>query len=105
MELKINAANFEEKVIKSDKPVLIDFWASWCAPCQMQGPIISQLADEVNGFYVGKVNVEEEIELQAKYDISSIPALLIFKNGECVKTLIGFHTKEQILQEMSGIIK
>lgn len=105
MELTINTANFEEKVIKSDKPVLIDFWATWCGPCQMQGPVIEQLADEVKDFYVGKVNVDEETELQMKYDISSIPSLLIFKNGECVKTLVGFHTKEQILQEMAGIVK
>lgn len=105
MELTINTANFEEKVIKSDKPVLVDFWATWCGPCQMQGPVIEQLADEAKDFYVGKVNVDQEPELQMKFDISSIPSLLIFKNGNCVKTLVGFHTKEQILQEMTEIIK
>lgn len=101
MELEIKSDNFEEKVIKSDKPILVDFWAVWCGPCQMQGPVIAQLADEAKDFYVGKVNVDEEPELQMKYGISSIPSLLIFKNGECVKTLVGFHTKEQILQEMA----
>lgn len=99
--MKISSADFEEKVIKSDKPVLVDFWASWCVPCQMQGPVIEQLDKEVTDFYVGKVNVEEEMDLQMKYGISSIPALLIFKDGKCVKTLIGFHSKEQILKEMS----
>ncbi|MCI9078611.1 MAG: thioredoxin [Lachnospiraceae bacterium] len=102
--MEINSGNFEEKVIKSDKPVLVDFWASWCVPCQMQGPVIEQLDKEVKDFYVGKVNVEEETELQMKYGISSIPALLIFKDGKCVKTLIGFHKKEQILQEMAEYI-
>lgn len=102
--MKIDSNNFEEKVIKSDKPVIVDFWASWCVPCQMQGPVIEQLGKEAKDFYVGKVNVEEEMDLQMEYGISSIPALLIFKGGECVKTLIGFHTKEQILQEMSEYI-
>lgn len=101
----INSGNFEEKVIKSDKPVLVDFWASWCIPCQQQGPVIEQLAAETTDFYVGKVNVEEETELQMKFGISSIPSLLIFKDGKCVKTLIGFHSKEQILEEMSGYIR
>lgn len=105
MELEIKSDNFEEKVIKSDKPILVDFWAVWCGPCQMQGPVIAQLADEAKDFYVGKVNVDEETELQMKYGVSSIPSLLIFKNGECVKTLVGFHTKEQILQEMAEFIK
>ncbi|HBA97210.1 MAG TPA: thioredoxin [Lachnospiraceae bacterium] len=105
MELVIKSDNFEEKVIKSSKPVLVDFWATWCGPCQMQGPVIEQLADEAKDFYVGKVNVDEEPDLQMRYGISSIPSLLIFNNGECVKTLVGFHTKEQILNEMSGIIK
>ncbi len=103
--MEINSSNFEEKVIKSDKPVLVDFWASWCVPCQMQGPVIEQLGKEVQDFYVGKVNVEEETDLQMKYGISSIPTLLIFKNGECVKTLMGFHKKEQILQEMAEYIE
>ena len=102
--MKIDSNNFEEKAIKSDKPVVVDFWASWCVPCQMQGPVIEQLDKEARDIYVRKVNVEEEMDLQMKYGISSIPALLIFKDGECVKTLIGFHTKEQILQEMSEYI-
>ena len=81
--------------------VLVDFWATWCMPCQMQGPVIEQLEKETDSFCVGKVNVDEEPELQMKYGISSIPSLLIFKNGECVNTLVGFHTKEQLIEEMS----
>ena len=99
--MQIKSSDFEEKVIKSSKPVLVDFWATWCMPCQMQGPVIEQLEKETDSFYVGKVNVDEEPELQMKYGISSIPSLLIFKNGECVNTLVGFHTKEQLIEEMS----
>ena len=102
--MEINSGNFEEKVIRSDKPILVDFWASWCVPCQMQGPVIEQLDNEVSDFYVGKVNVEEETGLQMKYGISSIPTLLIFKNEKNKKTLMGFHKKEQILQEMAEFI-
>jgi len=104
MEIKITSSNFEEKVTNSDKPVLVDFWATWCVPCQMQGPVIEQLASEAKDFYVGKVNVEEETDLQVKFGISSIPSLLVFKGGECVKELVGFHSKEQLLEEMSAFI-
>ena len=77
--MQIKSSDFEEKVIKSSKPVLVDFWATWCMPCQMQGPVIEQLEKETDSFCVGKVNVDEEPELQMKYGISSIPSLLIFK--------------------------
>lgn len=103
--MTITKANFEEEVIKSEKPVLVDFWATWCSPCQMQGPIVEQLAQETSDFIVGKVNIDEEMELADKYGITAIPSLLIFKNGKCVDTLVGYQTKDQLLEAMSKYTK
>ena len=78
----ITSDNFDEEVIKSEKPVLIDFWASWCGPCKMVSPIIDEVANEViNSVKVGKVNVDEQTELATKFGIMSIPTLIVFKNG------------------------
>ena len=96
----ITTSNFEEKVLKYEKPVIVDFWATWCGPCQMQGPIIEELASETTDFEVGKLNVDEEMALAQKYRVAAIPTLLVFKGGECVETLVGFHSKEQILEVM-----
>lgn len=98
-EIILTEENFEEEVIKSDIPVLVDFWATWCGPCKMLAPIIAQIADEKEGeIKVGKVDVDEEMELAAEYQVASIPTLLLFKNGEVVETSIGFKSKEQLLE-------
>ena len=93
-EIILTSDNFESEVIASEIPVLVDFWATWCGPCKMLGPVISQIADEYEGkVKVGKVNVDEEEELAAKYGIQSIPTVLLFKGGEVVEQSLGFKPK------------
>ncbi len=89
--------NFEAEVIKSDIPVLVDFWASWCGPCRMLSPIVDQIAEERTDIKVGKVNVDEQEELAMRYGIMSIPTLIVFKNGEIVKKTMGVQPKAAIL--------
>jgi thioredoxin 1 len=97
-EIILTEDNFEAEVIKSDVPVLVDFWAPWCGPCRMLGPVVSEIAEESDGSYkVGKVNTDDEQELAIKYGIMSIPALFVFKNGEVVKKSVGVTTKNDIL--------
>ncbi|MBU0577385.1 thioredoxin [Patescibacteria group bacterium] len=82
-----------------DKPVLVDFWAPWCGPCQMQGPILDELAGEIGDkAVIAKVNVDDDNELAAQYGIMSIPALKVFKNGELVEDMVGVHQKEQLME-------
>ena len=98
-EIILTEENFENEVLKSDIPVLVDFWATWCGPCKMLAPIIAQIAEEkVGEIKVGKVDVDEEMELAAEYQVASIPTVLLFKNGEVVETSIGFKPKEQLLE-------
>lgn len=96
MAINLNKENFEQEVLKEEKLVLIDFWATWCGPCQMIAPVIESISEENNKVKVCKVNVDEEQELAIKYGIMSIPTLLFFKNGEPVKTVVGFHSKSEI---------
>lgn len=104
MEVKLSNENFNKEVLNSEKPVLVDFWATWCGPCKMIAPIISEISEEFNNkVKVGKVNVDEEKELAIKYGISSIPTLVIFKNGKISKTLIGFRPKEEIKEVLNNI--
>ena len=97
-EITITTDNFESEVIGSEIPVLVDFWATWCGPCRMLSPIISEIAEELDGkIKVGKINVDEESALAAKFGIMSIPTLMVFKNGEATATSVGYKPKDQIL--------
>ena len=97
MEITLTKTNFEAEVLKSDKPVLVDFWAPWCGPCRMLAPLLAELAEEKAGTVkVGKVNVDEEPELAAKYGISGIPAILLFKDGKVAGTSVGFKPKPEL---------
>ena len=98
--LKITNKNFKEEVLNSDKPVIIDFYADWCMPCKMMSPIIESIAEENQELKVGKINVDEAQELAVKYNIMSIPTIIIFKNGNEHKKIIGVTSKENILKEI-----
>ena len=97
-EITITKNNFDSEVIASDKPVLIDFWASWCGPCQMLGPIVAEIAKEYDGkIKVCKVNVDDEPELANAFQVTSIPLLVVMKNGKVTNTSVGYRPKEQIV--------
>lgn len=96
MEITINKSNFQDEVMNSDKPVLIDFWATWCGPCRMLAPIIEEIAEERDDIKVGKVNVDEETELAEKFNIESIPTLVLIKNGKIVRQSLGYRPKSDI---------
>ena len=93
----INKNNFQNEIMDSDKPVLLDFWVSWCAPCRRVVPIIEEIANERPDIKVGKINVDEQLELASKFGIMSIPTLVVMKNGKIVQQVLGVRPKEAIL--------
>ena len=94
--IKINKENFACEVLNSNKPVLLDFYADWCGPCRMVGPIVSEIANERNDVKVGKINVDEQPELAAQFQVMSIPMLAVIKNGKLENQVVGYRSKEQI---------
>lgn len=96
-EVKITVANFENEVMHSDKPVLVDFYADWCGPCKMLSPVLHEIAEEKAGVIkIGKVNVDEQMELAERFQVSSIPMMVVFKNGKAVARTVGYHSKKEI---------
>ncbi|MBR9859616.1 thioredoxin [bacterium] len=105
MALEFSDANFEEEVLKSDTPVLVDFWAEWCGPCRMIGPIVEELSSEYEGkVKIGKLNIDHNREVPNTYGIRSIPTLLVFKNGELVDKLVGAVPKSNITSKLEAQI-
>lgn len=105
MAINLNDDNFQSEVIDSDQPVLVDFWAEWCGPCKMIGPILDQLSADVEGTAkIGKVNVDDNRDLALKYNVKSIPLLLFFKNGEVKDQIVGANvTKDQLKQKLAAL--
>ena len=100
-EIKLTSENFDNEVLKADKPVLVDFWAEWCGPCKMLTPVIDEIAQEYDGkIKVAKCNIDEEMQLALKYGIVSIPTVLLFENGEIIKKSVGFTPKESLIEEL-----
>ena len=105
MALEITDSNFEEKVLKSSKPVMVDFWAAWCGPCRMVGPIMDEISDEyADTAVVGKVDVDSNQEFAAKYGVRNIPTVLFFKNGEVVNRQVGVASKATYAEAIDSLI-
>jgi thioredoxin 1 len=106
MEIKITSANFEEEVLKGEGIILVDFWAEWCGPCKMMGPVLEELAKEFEGqaIKIAKCNVDDNNELAQKYEIMSIPAFKVFKNGNVIDEWVGAQPKDSIKQRLEKLM-
>ena len=102
--ITLTKENFEHEVLQADRPVLVDFWASWCGPCRMVSPLVDEIAEENTAFKVGKVNVDEQPELAQRFGVMSIPTLLVFSGGEVSKRLVGAKSKGTLLQELDEFL-
>ncbi len=98
----VNEETFEAEVLKSDKPVLVDFWATWCGPCQMMGPVLEEISEEQSDVKICKINVDENSDLAQKYGVMSIPNFVLFKNGEAAGQKVGLNSKEDMLAFIKG---
>lgn len=104
-EIQLTDANFEAEVVNSDKPVLVDFWAPWCGPCRMIGPVIEELAKEYEGkVKVCKLNTDEAQDTAGKYQISAIPTILLFKGGKVEQQLVGLQSKEDLKKQLDELL-
>jgi len=101
--MEFTDANFEQEVLKSDKPVFVDFWAPWCGPCQMMGPAIEELSQEITTVKIGKMNVDEHHATASAYGIMSIPTMKVFKGGQVVKEFVGVQQKAKLKSELENI--
>lgn len=97
-EITLTKENFAAEVLNSDKPVIVDFWATWCGPCKMLAPVLAEIAEERADIKVGKVNIDEEPELATEFRIVSIPTVMLFKDGKSVQTEIGYRSKDQLME-------
>ena len=105
MALELNDSIFEEKVLKSDKPVLVDFWAEWCGPCRMVGPIIDELSEEYDGkAIIGKIDIDSNQQYAAQFGVRNIPTVLVFKDGELVDRKVGVSSKNDYAQALENLI-
>lgn len=98
--IDLTKENFQAEITKSDKPVLVDFWAVWCGPCQMMAPILHELETEMPDVQIGKVNVDEQMDLARQFRVVSIPTLIIFKNGQEVQRMVGVTSKEELMDAL-----
>lgn len=106
MELQLTDASFDKDVLKSTQPVLVDFWAPWCGPCRMLGPIVEEIAKEYDGkIVVGKMNTDDNPNVASKFNISAIPSMLFFKGGQVVEQMVGVHSKKDIKAKIDGLLK